>query len=187
MSTERFRLEKESAAIVVVDIQERLMAAMKHAKKIYRNTCIMLEAGKVLGLPVLVTEQYPRGLGHTVDEVRECLASYEPIEKITFSCCGDGNFMDAIKAVGRKQIILLGSETHVCVYQTCLGLLEAGYNVHLVRDAVCSRAKENYLAALDLMREAGAVITTTETALFQMLVKAGSDEFKAISNLVKKA
>jgi len=185
MSTEKFRLEKDSAAIVVVDIQERLMAAMKQAKKVYRNTRIVLEAGKVLGLPVLATEQYPRGLGHTVDEVSKCLSPYEPIEKITFSCCGEGSFMDAVKAAGRKQIILLGSETHVCVYQTCLDLLEAGYNVHLVRDAVCSRAKENYLAAIELMRQAGAVITTTETALFQMLVKAGSDEFKAISKLVK--
>jgi nicotinamidase-related amidase len=185
MSTEKFRLERDKAAVVVVDIQERLMAAMKYAEKVYKNTNIIIEASKHLGLPVVVTEQYPRGLGHTVDEVKSCLSAYEPVEKITFSCCGEDSFMDAVKGTGRKQIILVGSETHVCVYQTCLDLIETGYNVHLVRDAVCSRAKENYLAALELMKEAGAVITTTETALFQMLVKAGGDEFKAISKLVK--
>ena len=185
MSTENFRLERDKAAVVVVDIQERLMAAMKHAKKVYRNTNIILEASKALGLPVVVTEQYPKGLGHTVEDVKSCLPAYEPIEKITFSCCGEDSFMDAVEETGRKQVILVGSETHVCVYQTCLDLLEAGYSVHLLRDAVCSRAKENFLAALELMRQAGAVITTTETVLFQMLVKAGGDEFKAISKLVK--
>jgi len=185
MGTERFRLDRDNVAIVVVDIQERLMAAMKHAKKVYRNTNIMLEASRHLGLPVVVTEQYPKGLGHTVDEVKSCIPAYEPIEKITFSCCGQDNFMDSVDALGRKKIILLGSETHVCVYQTCLDLLEAGYNVHLLRDAVCSRSKENYMAALELMGNAGAVITTTETVLFQMLVKAGGEEFKAISRLVK--
>lgn len=161
------------------------MAAMKHAKKVYKNTNIILEASKVLDLPVIVTEQYPRGLGHTVDDVKKCLPAYEPIEKITFSCCGEQGFMDAVAATGKKQIILLGSETHVCVYQTCLDLIEAGYNVYLVRDAVCSRAKDNYIAGLDLMQQAGAVLTTTEIALFQMLVQAGSDEFKAVSKLVK--
>jgi len=185
MSTQKFRLEREKTAVVVVDLQERLMAAMKHAGKVYRNTGIMLEASAVLGLPVVVTEQYPKGLGHTVEEVKACLPSYEPVEKITFSCCGEQGFMDVLKKTDRKQVILLGSETHVCVYQTCLDLLEAGYGVHLLRDAVCSRAKENYLAALELMRQAGAVITSTETVLFQLLVRAGGDEFKAISRLVK--
>jgi len=185
ISNGKFRLDRDNAVVVVVDIQERLMAAMKHAKKVYRNTNIILEASKVLGLPVVVTEQYPKGLGHTVEEVKAFIQSCEPIEKITFSCCGEGGFMSALEGTGRNQVVLVGSETHVCVYQTCLDLLDAGFRVHLVRDAVCSRAKENYLAAIELMREAGAVITTTETALFQMLVRAGSDEFKSISKLVK--
>ena len=182
---EKFTLDKDKAVLVVVDIQERLMVAMKHTKKLYRNTCTMVEGAKVLGLPVLVTEQYPRGLGPTVDEVKAVLPAYEPIEKLTFSCCGEDGFMEAVKDTGCSQIILVGSETHVCVLQTALGLLGDGYTVHLVRDAVCSRTKENFLAGLDIMREAGAVITTSETALFQMLVRAGTDEFKAISKLVK--
>ena len=185
MGTEKLRLIRNNAAVVVVDIQERLMAAMKHAEKVYKNSGIILDAAKVLGLPVLLTEQYPKGLGPTVQEIKKHLPAYKPIEKITFSCCGEGGFMDEVGALGRKQVLLLGSETHVCVYQTCLDLIEAGYDVHLVRDAVCSRSKENHTAALALMREAGAVITTTEIALFQMLVKAGSEEFKAVSRLVK--
>jgi len=182
---DRFMLHRDKAVLVVVDIQERLMAAMDKREKLYRNSITMIEAAKVLGLPIVVTEQYPKGLGPTVSEIRGVLPSYSPIEKITFGCCGEERFMQEMKSVGRGQVILIGSETHVCVLQTCLGLLQEGYVVHTVRDAVCSRTKENFLTGLEIMREAGAVITSVEAALFQLLYKAGSEEFKTISRLVK--
>lgn len=181
----RFMLQREKAALVVVDIQERLMAAMDKREKLYRNSIVMIEAAKVLGLPVVVTEQYPKGLGPTVQEIRGVLPSYSPIEKIAFGCCGEPRFVEHMKGLGRPQVILVGSETHVCVLQTCLGLLQEGYVVHTVRDAVCSRTKENYLTGLEIMREAGAVITSVEAALFQLLHKAGTEEFKTISRMIK--
>jgi nicotinamidase-related amidase len=132
-----------------------------------------------------VTEQYPKGLGPTVTEIKDSLQPYAPIEKITFSCCGEKSFLDAASGTGKNQIILVGMETHVCVLQTCIDLLQAGHVVHVVSDAVCSRSFENYRTALEYMRDAGAVITCTETVLFQLLERAGSDEFRAISKRIK--
>ena len=181
----RFKLDKEKALLVVVDIQERLAVAMKKRKKVEANTSILIKAAQIMGIPVIVTEQYPKGLAHTTDEVKSNLKEYKPIEKIDFSCCGEDAFVKAVKDSGKSQIILCGMETHVCVWQTCLGLLDSGYIVHLASDAVCSRSKDNYLAGVGLMRDAGAVISSTETVCFQLLVRAGTDEFKKVSKLVK--
>jgi nicotinamidase-related amidase len=182
---EKFMLTKDEAALVIVDIQERLAVAMKKREKVTGNVLHLIEAAKLMDLPIVVTEQYPKGLGPTTEEVRGALPSYIPVEKISFSCCGEPAFLDAIKATGKKKLILTGMETHVCVLQTCLDLLKNGYDVHLAADAVCSRYKDNYLMGIQFMRDAGAVITSTETVLFQLLQKAGTDEFKTISNLVK--
>jgi nicotinamidase-related amidase len=180
-----FLLKRENALLIIVDIQERLAVAMSEKDRVVNNTIHLIEAARLLGLPVLVTEQYPKGLGPTVLEIKESLQTYVPIEKITFSCCGEPSFPDAVSATGKKQIILTGMETHVCVLQTCIDLLGAGYDVHVVSDAICSRSTENYRTALEYMRDAGAVITCTETVLFQLLERAGSEEFKAISRRIK--
>lgn len=182
---EKYILKKENAVLIVVDIQERLAVAMSEKDRVIANTQHLIEAARLLRLPLLVTEQYPKGLGPTVDGIKDALTEYAPIEKITFSCCGETSFLDAVSAGGKKQVILTGMETHVCVLQTCIDLLHAGYDVHVVSDAVCSRSSENYRTALEYMRDAGAVITCTETVLFQLLEKAGSDEFKAISKRIK--
>jgi nicotinamidase-related amidase len=182
---EKFILRRENAVLVVVDIQERLAVAMSEREKVIANTQHLIEAARLMTLPFLVTEQYPKGLGPTVAEVKAALTEYAPIEKITFSCCGETSFLDAVAASGRRQIILVGMETHVCVLQTCIDLLRASYDVHVVSDAVCSRSAENFKTALEYMRDAGAVITCTETVLFQLLEKAGSDEFKVISKRIK--
>ena len=182
---EKYILKKENAVLIVVDIQERLAVAMSGKDRVIANTQHLIEAARLLRLPLLVTEQYPKGLGPTVAEIKDALTGYAPIEKITFSCCGETSFLDAVAAGGKKQVILTGMETHVCVLQTCIDLLHAGYDVHVVSDAVCSRSIENYRTALEYMRDAGAVITCTETVLFQLLEKAGSDEFKAISRRIK--
>jgi len=182
----KFKLDTDKAVLVVIDIQERLVTAMP--QKVYvrlRNTVAMLaEAAKVLGVPVVTTEQYPRGIGHTVPELAE-LCSEKVVEKVSFGCCGEPDFLAAIKETGRSQVLVTGMEAHVCVYQTVLGLLEDGYHVHLVRDAICSRNKIAFLSGVANAAEAGAVVTTAETVLFQLLQDSTHDQFKAISKMVK--
>ena len=185
MAIEKFTLDKDKAVLVVVDIQEKLAVVMKKREKVELNTKTLIKGAEALGVPVIVTEQYPKGLGPTTDKVKDALCTYYPIEKIDFSCCGEDAFNEALKKTGRTQVILCGMETHVCVWQTCLGLLKDGYIVHTASDAICSRSKDNYMAGIGLMRDAGAVISSTEAVLFQLLVRAGSDEFKAVSKLVK--
>ena len=181
----KFAIDRVDTALVIVDVQERLAAVMDQRRKVIGNCRRLIEGAKILGMPVVVTEQYPRGLGPTEEELRGALPAFEPVEKISFSCCGEPKFMDAVGALGRKKIILAGMETHVCVLQTCIELLNGAFSVHLVRDAVCSRTKENWLVGVGMMRDAGAVISSTETLLFQLLGEAGTEEFKAISRLVK--
>lgn len=182
---DRFLLERKNALLVLVDIQERLAEAMKMRARVSKNCIHLIEAAKLLDLPVVLTEQYSKGLGPTVPEIRQALPAYEPLEKMTFDCCGTASFLEHVAATGKKQIVLTGMETHVCVLQTCTSLLKEGYTVHLVRDAVCSRTRENFSAGIEFMRDAGAVITGTETVLFQLLEKAGTPEFKAIAKRIK--
>ncbi len=183
----KFKLDVENAVLVVIDIQERLVPAMP--QEVYlrlRDTVKMLVSGaELLGVPVVTTEQYPKGIGHTVPELADACKS-AVIEKVSFGCCGEPNFLAALKDLGRSQVIITGMEAHVCVYQTVLGLLEDGYHIHLLRDAICSRNKTDYLAGLDNAAQAGAVVTTAETVLFQMLQKSTHDQFKAVSKLVKE-
>lgn len=182
----KFKLNAENAVLVVIDVQERLVPAMP--QDVYlrmRDSVGMLVSGAtLLGLPVVTTEQYPQGIGHTVPELADACKG-TVVEKVSFGCCGEPNFMAALKELGRSQVIITGMEAHVCVYQTVLGLLEDGYHVHLVRDAICSRNKPDYLAGVDNAGQAGAVVTTVETALFQMLQKSTHEQFRAISKLIK--
>lgn len=183
----KFKLDAEKAVLVVIDVQERLVPAMP--EDIYlrlRNTVAMLvEVAGLLGLPVVTTEQYPKGIGHTVPELAAA-CNETVIEKVSFGCCGEATFLEALKNTGRSQVLITGMEAHVCVYQTVLGLLEDGYCVHLVRDAICSRNKTDYLAGVANARQAGAVVTTAETVMFQMLQESTHDQFRAISKLVKE-
>lgn len=183
---ERFILNKNDSVVIIIDIQERLAAVMKERERVIANTLHLIEASRLLNIPVIITEQYPKGLGHTVKDIRDGLRDlYKPFEKITFSCCKDKNFIDSLNRIGRKKVILSGMETHVCVLQTCIDLLRHGYNAHIVKDAVCSRKEDNFITGIDFMRSAGAVITCTETVLFQLLERAGTEEFKAMSKRIK--
>jgi len=184
---DRFYLDRGDVLILIVDIQDRLVPAMKHEVKdsVIKNCGHLVELSKMLSIPIVLTEQYPKGLGQTLAEIKDVLPEYRPIEKRTFSCCEEPNFLSEIKKLNKKTIILSGMETHICVLQTCIGLLKEGFNVHLVSDAVCSRAKANWKTAIEFMRDAGAVITCTETVLFQLLKVAGTEEFKAISKRIK--
>ncbi len=182
---DKFTLKKENAIILIVDIQEKLATVMTEKEQVISRCQILVEAAKLFAMPVIVTEQYPKGLGPTVREITEPIESYQPVEKITFDCCAEPAFSGRIDTEERREIILTGMETHICVLQTCLGLLRKGYTVHVVKDAVCSRTKQNFKTGIEMMRDAGAVITSTETVLFQLLEKAGTDEFRTLSKLVK--
>jgi nicotinamidase-related amidase len=183
---DKFFLDRDQAVLVVVDVQEKLCRAMdaEWLTKLTGNITILLEAAKELQLPAFATEQYVKGLGETLPVLKEKLIT-PASEKMSFSCCGDSNFMAALKQQKRKQVIITGMETHVCVLQTVIELLDAGYSVHLVSDAVMSRKKENWQVGLEVAAAAGAVVTSTEAALFQLLKVAGTEEFKRLSKLVR--
>ena len=184
-SLDKFSLEKENAVLLIVDIQERLATVMGQKDRVVKNNQHLIELAKMIDMPVVVTEQYPKGLGRTVPELQAALPYYRPIEKMTFDCCGQPTFLPELKDHNRNTVVLTGMETHICVLQTCLGLLKGGMNVHVVQDAICSRTKENWKTGIEFMREAGAVITCTETVLFQLLKVAGTEEFKKISQRIK--
>jgi len=183
----KYWLDASQAALLVVDVQDKLIGAMDQQlyQQLLQNVPLLIEGFKTLGLPIMATEQYSKGLGHTIPELQHATEQY-CIEKLTFSCCGDENFVAALSKTQARQILVVGMETHVCVLQTAIDLLDQGYAVHLVRDAVSSRFASDYANALELAAAAGAVITTTETALFQLVKIAGSDNFKAISKLVRQ-
>ena len=184
---ESFLLERDKAVLMVIDVQEKLCAAMdeKVLKHLVKNTGILLESAAELDIPVIVTEQYVKGLGGTLAELKGKAAQAPCYEKMSFSCCGSAEFVDALKATGRTQVIITGMEAHVCVLQTVIELREAGLNVHVVKDAVMSRSKRNWQTAVETMTLAGAVPTCTEAVLFQLLKVAGTDEFKKLSKLVR--
>lgn len=183
---DKFLLEKNKAVLVVIDVQEKLCRAMdeKVLSKLCANASILLEAAAELGMPAVATEQYVKGLGETLPVLKEKLNN-PAMEKMTFSCCGEQAFLDRLKEFQRPQVIIVGMETHVCVLQTVLELLAEGYVVHLVKDTVMSRKKENWQVGIDAAAAAGAVITSTEAALFQLLRVAGTEEFKKLSKLVR--
>jgi len=185
MTRDKFFLDKENTVLLIVDIQDKLAAVMTEKEKVIMNNLHLIELAKMLHMPVMVTEQYPKGLGTTVPDIREALPSYRPVEKMTFDCCGQPMFLEELKEHKKSSVILTGMETHICVLQTCIGLLKNGINVHVVQDAICSRSKENWAAGIEFMREAGAIITCTETVLFQLLKVAGTDAFKVISKRIK--
>jgi nicotinamidase-related amidase len=184
---DRFLLEREKALLAVIDVQERLCVAMdeKVLRQLTKNIGILLESAAELNIPVLVTEQYVRGLGATLPELKEKAAGAPCYEKMTFSCCGSAEFIEKLKATGRTQMIITGMESHVCVLQTVIELRDAGFDVHVVKDAVMSRSKQNWQTAIEVMTLAGAVPTCTESVVFQLLKVAGTEEFKKLSKLVK--
>jgi nicotinamidase-related amidase len=186
MPAPRPKLDRTKAAVLVVDIQSRLAPAMPAdtLERVLKYSRALVGAAKELGLPVLATEQYPKGLGPIVPELRELLPS-PPLEKVHFSCGADPAFAAALEKTGRRQVVICGMETHVCVFQTTRDLVAAGYEVHVCADAVSSRTEEHRRVGLELCREAGAIVSLAETAIFDLLHRAGTDEFKKVSPLVK--
>jgi nicotinamidase-related amidase len=174
-------LDRERAALVVIDMQEAFRPAVGEFDTVAHNAGVLVQGARELGLPVVVTEQYPQGLGETVPEVAEHLDGVEPIAKVSFSAAA----ADGFDLEGRDQALVCGIESHVCVSQTAHDLLDRGVEVHVARDAVGSRTEENRELGLHKMEGSGAVLTSVETALFELLGAAGTDEFKQVQGLVK--
>ena len=209
------RLVRENAVLFVVDVQERLMAAMSEpiVAQVVRNICILIEGAHRMGMPIVVSQQYPKGLGATMPAIETALAQATDVhrfDKMEFSAAGSAAFtpirdklkkeppkrsdllklasnaLERLVGADGHQWIVCGAETHVCVYQTVRDLMSStGASVHVVADAVCSRTKANWKIGLDLARQQGAIVTSTETCVFDLLVRAGTDEFKAMSKAVK--
>jgi nicotinamidase-related amidase len=186
MMTSKLRLDRKNAVLLVVDVQSRLTPAMPAdaLARVVKYGRALILAAKELGIPVLATEQYPKGLGPLIPELRELLPS-PPFVKNHFSCGADPAFSAALEKLGRRQVIVCGMEAHVCVFQTVRDLVQQGYEVHLCADALSSRQEVHRANGIELCREAGAVITNAETVIFDLLHVAGTEEFKRVAPLVK--
>lgn len=176
---------RENAAFVAIDFQEKLMPVMSNKEKLEEKTVKLLTGLRELGVPGLVTQQYTKGIGTTIASVAEAVGEFEHVEKNTFSCMATDEFVSRLEALGKKDIIVCGIEAHICVQQTVLQLMEAGYNVYLAVDCISSRSEEDKLWAITRMGEAGAAITTYEAVLYEILRGSKADGFKAISAIVK--
>lgn len=173
--------------LIVIDVQERLAPAMLPERygPMLKNIQLLGAAQPYVGFRSMITEQYPKGLGPTVAPVREAFAKAPCYEKMSFSIYKDEHIRAAIEDSGCRNLVIVGEETHVCVYQSARDLAQAEYSVHLLSDAVCSRVESNVQVGLGLMREAGVHISGTETVLFDLMERAGSDNFKAVSKLLR--
>lgn len=178
-------LKTENVALLIVDIQGNLAHAMHGKELLFKNVQKLIKGIKALGIPVLWAEQNPQGLGPTIPEIADLLSDLQPISKMSFSCCGNDRFVQALKALNRHQVLIAGIETHVCVYQTAADLVGLRYEVQVVTDAVSSRSMENKEIGLQKVREIGVGLTSVETALFEILRVAEGERFKEILKILK--
>ncbi len=178
-------LKSEKTALIVVDVQGKLAQLMCGKQALFENLQKIIKGIQVMGIPILWVEQNPDGLGSTIPEVSELLVGITPVSKSSFSCCKNEHFIQSLNAANRNQILIVGIEAHICVYQTAVNLVEIGYEVEVVTDAVSSRTIENKKVALQKMRNAGVTMTSTEMALFELLEVAEGEQFKEILKIVK--
>lgn len=178
-------LNQNDSFLLIIDVQEKLLNAVFNKDKVEKNTGIIAKASSILDLPVYITEQYPKGLGSTVSSIKESLPNAKFFEKTAFNALEDLELLSELKQSGKKQVILFGIETHICVHQTAAALIENGFEVHVVKDACGSRFVEEYEAGLDRMVDNGAHLTTTEIVLFELLKSAKNPNFKAVQALIK--
>jgi nicotinamidase-related amidase len=172
-------LRPERTALVVVDLQEKLLPVIAGRERVVKNSLLLMRLAEILKLPVVLTSQYKKGLGEIVPEVRQAAPGVEPLDKVSFGCFGDEAFLRRLRSLsGRDQLVVTGIECHICVFQTVLGALDQGYQVHLVSDAVGSRAEENYRTGLARMERAGALVSSAEMAVYELLGRSDSDAFK---------
>lgn len=178
-------LNRDDAVLFIIDVQEGFRKVLQDFDQLAKGISILIEGMKVLDVPIVVTEQYPRGLGKTVEELSQLLGEHQYFEKNCFSSAAIPELLSWLKHSGKHQVILCGIETHVCVNQTAHDLLHHGYSVHLITDAVASRVASNKAVGIEKIVNSGGIVSSVEMALFEMLVEAGTDKFKAIAKLVK--
>jgi nicotinamidase-related amidase len=178
-------LNRAHTALLVVDVQTRLTQAVRNGQAMVGEIVKLVRGFRLLGLPIFVTEQYPKGLGHTEPGILEALGGNSAVVKATFSCCGAPDLVSNIRSQGIRQILVSGTEAHVCVQQTALDLLSRDFQVQLAVDAVASRKELDYRTALDRMARSGVILTSVESALFELLEVSGTAEFKQIASLIK--
>lgn len=180
-------LDAAACALIVVDIQEKLLPPIFNKEAMVRNSQLLIRLAKILSIPALVTTQYSKGLGSTVPEIASLLADLRSIDKMEFGCFGSEEFRSSLKKLpgNRNTVLLCGMEAHICVTQTALGALNDGYLVHVASDAVGSRSESNWKIGLDRMRAAGAVISSTEMMMYELLRCSGTPQFKELLQYVK--
>lgn len=179
-------LEKEKSALIVIDMQEAFRPVIPDFSELASRIATLVMGCKILKVPVLVTEQYPKGLGHTVEEIMRVLPKDSPIyDKTVFSCCGAEGFLERLESLGVSQILVSGIETHVCVNQTVHDLISRGFQVHLLVDCVSSRFQENKQVGIEKLKQAGVILSCVEMALFEMMRSSKHPCFKQIQTLIK--
>ncbi|MFC1884065.1 hydrolase [Thermodesulfobacteriota bacterium] len=179
-------LSDEKTALIVVDVQEKLLNVMYEKEAVVENLQKLIKSANLLDIPIVWTEQNPKGIGPTVSEIKDLMpGDIKPISKFSFSCCQNDQFMDILKATNRTQILMTGIETHVCVCQTSVDLFGLGYEVEVVSDAVSSRTPQNKEVGLTKMKGEGIALTSVETAIFELLKDAGHEKFKGILKIIK--
>ena len=179
------RINVEEALFCLVDVQEKLYPHVTNNDEVEKNLITLVKGLKVLGVPFIVNEQYKKGIGETIPSLKELVEEYPHFEKTTFSCYKNEETIDAINATGKRIVIVAGIETHVCVLQTCIDLLEGGFEVVLVTDCCTSRKQKDTDMAITRLLQAGVILTTYESLLFELTVNAKNPVFKEISGLVK--
>ncbi|MDF1582687.1 MAG: hydrolase [Methyloprofundus sp.] len=188
MTTHPNLLDSHNSLLLIIDIQDKLTTVMPegNAQDMLENSARLIDTANLLNVPIIITEQYPKGLGATVNSIKEKLSDKTSrFEKTGFSCLAAENFQDALEKTTRKQIIIVGQETHVCILQTALELMQQGYQVHIVEDAVCSRKAENKFYALQRLQTQGATISNFESVLFEWLKNSQHEHFSSISALLR--
>ncbi|MHC1598071.1 MAG: hydrolase [Candidatus Methanofastidiosia archaeon] len=179
------KLRRDDCVFVIIDVQERFMPVLDAPEEVVQNIVKLANGVAVLDIPTILTEQHPKGIGKTVPEIMDSLATYSYFEKDSFSCFKDEAFKKKIKSLGKRQLLVVGIEAHICVSKTVLDALEEGYDVFVVADAVTSRALSNKDIALERMKTAGAIIESTEGALFSFIELSNDEEFKMIHRIIK--
>lgn len=178
-------LNSEDTLVVVIDCQDKLLSAIYEKEKLVCNSVKLLEGLRILNIPIIVTQQYTKGLGMTVKEIQNVIENKEYIDKITFDCCGNSEFVELLEKYNKQNIIICGIEAHICVRQTALSLLKCNKKVHLIEDCISSRRENDKRIALYQLSLDKAILTTYEAVLFELLGKANGDKFKQISKLIK--
>ena len=178
-------LSAENSVLFIIDVQDRLVGMLKNSEEISKNNAILAKTAQILNLPIIISEQYPKGLGSTIFELQGAVTPNNVYEKTSFSALRTDKIKSKLLELGRKKVILTGIETHICVYQTAMELLEEGYEVYVVKNATSSRKSKDYRTALDLMKDYGAKLTCVETVLFELLGSSKHPNFKEIQALIK--